>query len=407
MKAQLIAIAKRVWASEKWRSVALVFVVCKVVAPLLVFLTMVTLWNAHLNVNVPSPSTFSPFIMWLKWDGFHYVDLVQRFNYFQSLTPGEHSLIAQAAAGGHFNVPSSLHRFTWAPLYPVLGKLMSFVTFGHPLVALLLVANIGFIACLALVYDLTRLVMPQAAARDSVVLLALAPTGFVLQSALSESVFLALALGCFVLAEQRRWGWVVPLAAALALTRSFGFLIAPALLLVLLGQHGWRFRRDDVVAYAKALPALAAAPLAWGAFMAYCKIMTGDWLAYNHLQAAGWYATLHEPLQWVAALFRYRGLVSVKAWFVLAAIVLLALAVRRLSPGYWFFGFMLLILPLATGSWDQSIMRYLVVLFPIVLVGVDFVGRHPRWRLVLFSVLGATEAVLLVVWQLLVPRLVV
>jgi len=390
----------RIWRSRKWRLVLLVFAACKVAAPLLVFLTWAMLGRAAPEAHIPAAAGFSVFDMWFQWDSVHYLRLATEFNFFTPLTPDEQALMAQSLAGEHFSVPWSLHRFAFAPLYPMLAKLLSIPLFGNVGLAILVVSNLAFFACLALIYDLAGLVLPKAKPGDAVILLALAPTGFLLQAALTESTFLALALGCFVLAERRRWGWVVPLAAALALTRSMGFMIALPLLFVLLRQRGWRFAREDVRRYAGALPALAAAPLAWGGFMAYCRVMTGDWFAYTHVQWSGWWVSLQSPVRWVPPLLGPPDQEFVKAWLVLAAVALLALAIRRVPVPYVVWGALLLVTPLAAGLWAQSILRYLVVIFTVALLGAWVFMRWPRLRGLVWGALAVVQALLLITWQL-------
>lgn|GEM_PF-5303403 len=396
--------AGRWWAralhDPKWRLVALVFVACKVAAPLIVLVAFAMFGQTGSNPPIPTASGFSPFAMWFRWDSQHYLKMVTDFNFFTPLTPDEHALMAQSAAGQQFAVPWSLHRFSFAPLYTLLVKLVSWICFGHAQVAMLVVSNVAFLACLALTYDLAKRVIPAGSPRDAVILLALAPTGFLLQAGLTESTFVALVLAACLLAERRRWGWVVLFGAAAALTRSMGFLIALPLLLILWRQNRYRVGRDNLRQYGVAVPALLAPPVAWAAFMAYCRVMTGDWLAYNHLQWSGWNVKLHSPLQWVPHLAGPVDQECLKAWLILAVVILLAVAVVWLPPAYTVYTVLFLVTPLMAGLWWQSILRYLVVLFPLALVGALILQRFPRWRGVVFATLAVIQALLLIAWNL-------
>ena len=386
--------------STKWRLIASTFVICKVAAPLIVLVTFVMLGRDWSDPAIPPASQFSPFDMWFRWDSEHYLRLAREPNYFAPLTAEEHAVISQAATGASAEVPPSLHRFTFAPLYPALSRLMGGLLGGHFHLGMLVIANIAFLACLILVYDLAAAMIPDGSPGDAVILLALAPTGFLLQAGLSESTFLALVLGCFVMAERQRWGWATVLGFAAGLTRSMGLLIALPLLFVLLRQNGYRVSKANLREYATALPALAAPEAAWGAFMVYCRAMTGDWLAYNHLQHAGWWVTMGLPFRWMASLFGPVDQELLKAWLVLATVVLLIVAAFRVPGAYTLLGAVLIVPPLMMSNWDQSGLRYLLMAIPVALLGAAVLRRFPHGRSVIFAALAVTQALLLIAWNL-------
>src|SRR3990170_7008010 len=80
------------------------------------------------------------------------------------------------------------------PLYPLLVRFVSVLLWGRPLAAALLVSNAALLGALALVYDLTRAEVSDAAARTTVVLLCVFPTAFFWFAPYSESLFLLLAV---------------------------------------------------------------------------------------------------------------------------------------------------------------------------------------------------------------------
>ena len=69
----------------------------------------------------------------------------------------------------------------------------------------------------------------RAVARRSVLYLALFPTSFFLGAVYGESLFLALAVGTFALAERGRLGWAAITAGLALLTRAQGVALLPAL----------------------------------------------------------------------------------------------------------------------------------------------------------------------------------
>ncbi|WP_337228957.1 hypothetical protein, partial [Proteus faecis] len=83
------------------------------------------------------------------------------FDYLTPLTAGEMAMMGQAANHERFNVPGSLHRFTFGPLYPVLSKLISLPLLGNVPLAMLVVANVAFVLSLAFCWDLAKAVVPS------------------------------------------------------------------------------------------------------------------------------------------------------------------------------------------------------------------------------------------------------
>ena len=124
----------------------------------------------------------------------------------------------------------------------------------------------------------------------------LLPTAFLFQAALTESLFLCLALAAFWYAERRRWLLVGIVGYFLALSRSVGFLVvdpagpgaaAPA-------RVPARPRARSGGTCGRGWP-LVLVPAGWLTFMAFCRWQCGDWFAYKHAQEQGWGITRAEP----------------------------------------------------------------------------------------------------------------
>ncbi len=117
------------------------------------------------------------------------------------------------------------------PGYVLLGRLVELVLPGGPAVALLVVANLGTLLAMVLLYRLVVLESADAGlARRAVWALALFPPAFVLTWAYAEGPFLAFVVGCLLLLRRERWWWAAALAAAAALVRPTGaLLVVPAM----------------------------------------------------------------------------------------------------------------------------------------------------------------------------------
>jgi hypothetical protein len=190
-------------------------------------------------------------------------------------------LLGIAAEGYHAEPVRELFR-DWAffPLYPVVVRVASIGTLGNIPVAGVLVSNLAFVAALAALYALSVRHLDHDRAVRGLAFVALAPGAVAFAMAYTDSLFLLLAVGAFLAAEQRRW-WLMALLYGLAtLTRLQGLLLGVPLAILIAaasmpaGTSGaWRrleaWRTRD-------LGWLAAGPIAFVLFMAYLGARFGE-----------------------------------------------------------------------------------------------------------------------------------
>jgi hypothetical protein len=289
------------------------------------------------------------------------------------------------------------------PLYPGAIKGVSLLTFGHPLLAALLVSNACFLGALILLYDLTAREFSKDVAGRSIVLLALFPTAFFLMAPYSESLFLLLALASFRSARMHRWGWAAVFALLATLTRSVGIVLAPALLVEAIQQ--WRAGGRPLP---RAVAASAAPAVGLGLVFAGWWRWGGDALAPLHVQSA-WRPRFSLP--W-ASLWRglrfadlYGSYWLLDAVVVVAAIVALVAGIRRVRATYLVFAAGALVLPLFAEFPDRPLLsmpRFICVLFPVIWVPSLLAERRPWVHTVAIASFAAgfgLFAVLFVNWQ--------
>jgi hypothetical protein len=123
------------------------------------------------------------------------------------------------------------------PLYPLLTGALGRALAGHYVVAGVIVSLAAGAVAFELLYRLSLPRVGADAAFRTVLFLAVAPMSLFLGVAYSESLFLALAVGCFLAAERGRLGWAAVLAGLALLTRPQGVALLPAL-----GVFAWRAR---------------------------------------------------------------------------------------------------------------------------------------------------------------------
>ena len=141
----------------------------------------------------------------------------------------------------------------FAPLYPGLVSLVGHVFFGHYVLAGIVVSLACTLGAFVLLHGIAEQRLGADGARRAVLYLAVFPMALFLQAVYSESLFLLLVLGAFVLAERGRFAAGGITTGLAILARPAGVALLPALVLL-----AWR-RRDR----ARALACLAlAAPVA-------------------------------------------------------------------------------------------------------------------------------------------------
>ncbi|MCW3841012.1 hypothetical protein ONA70_12970 [Micromonospora yasonensis] len=321
------------------------------------------------------------FSLWFAWDSFLYDHLAR---------------LPLDRPWRDFGFPL-LYPFLARPLAPLLG--------GHTAWALLLVSNVALVFQLYYAYRLGGRLLgvdgdDPAGGRRFTRYLLLLPTAFLFQAALTESLFVCLALAAFWYAEQRRWLVVGIVGYFLALSRSVGFLVVLPLALVLLRQHGWRFTPRALPRYLRLGWPLLLVPAGWGTFMAFCRWQSGDWFAYQHAQERGWGIRVQNPVP-----VAWHGLTdgnpadAFRVWIAVAMLVVALVGLRRsrLLP-YLVYTLIVVLVPLSMGTpVYKSLLRYLLAAFPVALVLARWAHRPPvdAW---LVAGLALLQGVLFAVW---------
>lgn len=289
-----------------------------------------------------------------------------------------------------YDWPSSTPAFF--PLYPLLVGALGRVLAGHYLAAGLVVSLAACACAFVLLRGLVARRLGEAVALRSVLYLAVFPTSLFLGAVYGESLFLALALATFALAERGRLGWAAVAAGLALLTRAQGAALVPALVLL-----AWRTERP-----ARAL-GLAALPVAmFAAYPVALEAWLGHGLAFVDAQRL-WERSL-APLGPLGGLVQAVGEGDVVGpLLALAMLALAVLAWRVLGAPYGVYAVVALALPMALPSERlgglYSFPRLALAAFPC-LVALAVLGRNRRVHVAVVAVLSAGLAVYVVRWAL-------
>ncbi len=381
-------------AGLPWGFLITVFLLAKVLATTV---GLISLWAIQGSTELAGPGHYQggdvgPISMWFQWDAQWYTELA-RTDWFAPLSPAAEEYLDRARTDPGFSqgTPSELHRFAFPPLFPLLAKALATVLLGHEVLAITLIVNLAFFGALALVYRLgEQLFGDERDARWSVVALTALPMSFLFQAAGTESLFVFLVLATMLFALREQWWLAALFAFAVPLTRSTGIVLALPLVLVVLSRRRWR-----------ALPVALAPLLGWLTFMGWCRWRTGDALAYNHLQHAGWGIEFSSPFRVLSDTFADDAspMLAVKLVAVVVVLAALVFAARELPPAHTVLGLALVVIPLCIGyQWPKSILRYLAVVYPVALAGVALARRRPAVAPYLVMIGVALQACFLIVW---------
>jgi hypothetical protein len=369
-----------------WRYALLLFAVSRVALTVLGTLVRQALDAAGLppagetlmREDQAAVSSHAWYSMWFAWDSFQYRNLAE--------------------------VPWGRWEHLGFPLlYPVLAKAVAIPLGGDTELALLLVANVAYLVLLAYLYRWSLLVLgdPQdhRAARRATRLLVLMPAAFLFHAALTEALFVCLAVVAFYHAERRQWLVAGVAGYFLALSRSIGFLVVIPLVLLLLSQHEYRLGPRAVAAQLRAGWPLVLVPAGWLTFMAYSRWRVGDWFAYQHEQRRGWQIEVHDPL-WTIwhGLSAAAPLDRTRTWFAVAVLVLAVAGAWRLHPAYAVYTVVLVLASMSIGPpVYKSLLRYLLVAFPLAPLLAAWTTRREAEAAVT-ALLAVVQGVLFVLW---------
>jgi hypothetical protein len=296
-----------------------------------------------------------PFI---RWDGHYYADIARHW-----YGPGP--------AGSS----EQLVRVAFFPLYPLLVRLA-----GGSDWALVLLPNLFFLGALVVVYLVARRYLEAGHAELAIWVLAFGPAAMFFSFPYSESLYLLLTAGSFLLLEAGLWLPAAVLGGASAMTRVSGVLMSLAFWSEAIRPRarGWRLLLAGLLPVA-GLAAVAAVD--WTQF--------GDPFAFAKAQST-WVSPHRNPLYPVGTIgtailsgdpFRPEAIgLPVLVLFAVATVWVL----RTMPLGYGAYSAALILLGLRQALFQGSffsVPRYIVAAFPCYFAFAVFLA--PRRNLLL------------------------
>jgi Gpi18-like mannosyltransferase len=308
--------------------------------------------------------------MWNRWDALRYLQLARE---------------------GYLATGKERFNLVGLPLYPWLTRAVSWLGINVPLAALF-VTGLASIAAGLLLWELVRTDENEEMARFAVWFFFIYPTAYFLHLAYTEATLLALVLGCFWAARQRKW-WLVGLLGALAsMTRLPGIIVLPAVALEAWQEYRLtnRFNRRWLW--------LAVVPCGLGIYLWLNYHLTGDPFAFTKYLKENFYQEFRLP--WIGVRNAFGNIHAsdrefammngvAETFFSLLAIGLTIWSWFALRASYsiWMTGNMFLCI---CDNFVLSVPRYTLAMFPIFIL----FARASRGRPLAFAMISLPSLLL-------------
>jgi 4-amino-4-deoxy-L-arabinose transferase-like glycosyltransferase len=174
------------------------------------------------------------------------------------------------------------------PFYPALVAAFQIV-FRDYLLSAFLVSALASVALAMAFRELTRLDHDEKTSQLAVLLLFIFPTSYFLHIPYTESLFLALTVGCFLAARKRMWLAAGALGAVACVTRINGLILFPALAFEVWEEYRDKQRFDRKWLF------LLLVPFGFGLYLFLNYVVTGDALIFMTYQREHWYRYFRFP----------------------------------------------------------------------------------------------------------------
>lgn len=307
-------------------------------------------------------ATFAEWLnIWHRWDAVHYRKLAE---------------VGYSATG------EMRPLMVFYPLFPWLIRFLTYLTDNYVL-SIFLISTVASVVAAVLFYNLVSLDYPRKTAMHAVWFLFIFPTSYFLHIGYTESLFLALAIGCIYAARTGNWMLVGIIGALACMTRANGLVLVPALAVEIAHQY-WLTRRLDLRWLWVAL-----VPLGFGVYLAINASAAGDAFAFMPIRQEAFYISSAPPWVGVQAAIGQMGRSPSQAEmlgmqefiFIALGFVCMVVGWFKLRPIYsvWITFTWLLVVSV---TFIASVPRYTLTMFPIFIL-FAILAKRPYWLAVI------------------------
>lgn len=294
-----------------------------------------------------------------KWDSYWYMTIAEE--------------------GYNFRGENQLSNIVFFPLYPYTVKLIGLLTGLNFVLAGWVVSTIFALLSVVLLYKLVKEFHPDSDPLVTIFLLLIFPTAFFLNAVYTESMFLFFSIASFYFTLKKKYILASVFGLCGALTRLTGLL----LFLPLLVEY---FQHNKKSLFNLKAASFLLIPFGTFLFFLYHLIRFGDFFLFLKVQSFwGRGFNLNEnhfALQNGPALSN----VSLDIFFTIFSLIVTFFVLRKLRFSYGLYMLLTILIPLSSGTF-MSIGRYILILFPIYILGASIKDKVTNHIWILISAL--------------------
>jgi Gpi18-like mannosyltransferase len=309
------------------------------------------------------------------------LNFLQRWSYWDG---GGYLAIAE-------NGYKTINSYAFFPFYPLVIKIVSYVTFGNYLLSGLFVSWICFFFSLYFLYKLVRLDFDRDIAEKTLNYLLLFPFSFFFLATYTESIYLLLTVSSFYYLRKSAYLKASIFGLFSTATRVAGIGIFPAFIFEIVEK--WNTIRSKTVYF------LTFIPLGLLSYMSYLYANKGNALYFLYVVNKFWQRDqITHPfkvlMSYVKNFLIHPGnpftsrdstIICLEFIFSLVFLYLTIFVWFKIRKSYAVYAFLAWSLPLTTGR-TGSMLRYVIILFPCFIALAIIGNRYKNFnKFYLFS----------------------
>lgn len=299
---------------------------------------------------------------WAQWDGGHYYNIAKQ---------------------GYFGP----NEYAFFPLYPAFIKTVSILTFGHTLLAGLLISNIFFAVFLYVFYNLTVNLHNKKTALAATITLITFPTAYFAGALYSEGLFLLIIALFFTQLQKKKYLSAALAVGAASLTRLVGIALFASLALELAKKPDWNLKKNAgkfLILLLSLIPLLAYCIYLFNKFRNPFYFMTVE--STWHRQLTNPAKTIYSYISTLQNSKPFNDYLDV--FLTLFFMVVLILGRKKISAPIWIFSALAILIPASTGTLT-SMPRYLLSSLGVFIILGSFLEakriKYVVWSISLIS----------------------
>lgn len=297
-----------------------------------------------------------------RWDSAWYLDIAQN--------------------GYSFKGFEKLSNIVFFPLYPVLIKSLSFLTFGNLIAAGWILSNFFLLLALFYLFKLVKEFHPQINPYLPILMLLIFPTAFFLNTIYTESLFLFLSLATFYYGLKRKFLLAGIFGIFASLTRITGILLFIPLAWEYLREHNF----NPIQLFRLKILPIFLIPLGTISFFLFHYFKFGDFFLFFKVES--WWGRAFVLNKDHFALLENSAIVNfcLDVFFVIFALVMTYFVFKKLRTSYGLYMLATVTIALSTGTL-MSIGRYVLVLFPMYILIASTKNEYLQKTWIFISIL--------------------